>query len=118
MSFAYPLVVAFSQNQLAAPVTDRIKDIESALLYLQRERVSAFDASQTEVPLSSQLQPFLRQEFYNVVRQNRAGVTETSIPAGPNSRQQLDYALSGNVVRVALTQEQQETIKDFGFIFR
>ena len=117
MSFAYPLVVAFSQNQLAAPVADRIKDVESALLYLRREGVSAFDPHEGEQPIAQKLEPFLRHEFYDVVTTSRTG-EETCIQSGRHSLQQLDYVFLGHVVSVPLTSEQQEAVRDFGFDVR
>ncbi len=111
MSLAYPLVVAFSQPQLAAPVQERINAVQSALLYLNREGVSS---------CLSQLKPFLCHEFYQCVDPKNRFLKrdEALIPLGQSGLQKLDYLLSGKVAHIALNPEQQDVIRDLGFEVR
>ncbi len=117
MSFAYPLVVAFSQSQLSAPVSERVNLISSFLLYLRREGVAEQPAPQGNKSLSAHLTPFLSTSFHEAVDSNRAALDggEVYIPIGAEGIQQLDYILEGRVATLELTAEQQEVVRDLGF---
>ena len=120
MSLAYPFVVAFSQNQLTAPVEERINAVESALLYLRREGVPTFEPASASKPLADTLQPFLSRHFYQSVDPKRAALNggEVQIPLGYNGLQQLGYILHGDIVTVELTGEQKDIVRDLGFDVR
>jgi hypothetical protein len=117
MSGAYPLVVAFSQPQLRAPVNERINVISSFLLYLRRESVTEQPTPQGNKSLSALLSPFLSASFHEAVDSNRAALEggEVYIPIGAEGIQQLDYILEGRVATLELTPEQQEVVRDLGF---
>lgn len=121
MSFAFPLVLAFSQSQFASSVEERIKGVTSALLYLRREGVSAVCAV-TKKPtcLENELAPFLSPAFYQAVDTKRAALNggEAQVPTGRHGLREIDYIFSGSVVRVALNEDQQAVIRDLGFDIR
>ena len=122
MSLAKPLVVAFSQNQLAAPVAERINIVESALLYLRREGVPALhdgDTLETR-PLAEELTPFLSPSFYDVADPKRAALNdgEVEIKIGRYGLHEAGYILSGQIVTVELNPEQQQVVAELGFDLR
>ena len=117
MSFAYPLVVAFSQSQLAAPVSERVNLINSFLLYLRREGVADQCPGNGNKSIAARLTPFLCAHFHEAVDANRAALNggEVYIPIGAEGIQQLDYILAGQVATLDLTEEQQDVVRDLGF---
>lgn len=107
MSFAKPLVVAFSLTQLDGPVRERINAVDSALLYLEREGVSAIN----------HLSTFISPAFYVVADAKRAffNTGETAISLSRKGLQEFGYILSGQVGTVSLTDEQRDVVEDLGF---
>lgn len=119
MSLAKPLVIAFSKNQLNKPAQERIEAVESAFLYLRREKVPAvydFEPIETR-PLADELAPFLNLDFYNVADRKRAEFAkgEVEITIGKHGLHEAGYILSGQVVTVELNSDQQDVIQGFGF---
>lgn len=115
MSLAKPLVIAFSQSQLNEPVQGRINAVESAFLYLRREKVPAvYDLEPIETrPLAEELAPFLNRDFYSVADQKRAAFAEgeVEIAIGKYGLHEAGYILSGQVVTVELNPDQQEVVR-------
>lgn len=107
MSNAKPLVLAFSESQLKAPVQERINAVQSVQLYLNRAGVKP----------SGDLSPFLTSLFYCLADTKRAlsKEGEVQISSCPKGLQEFEYITSGEVTKVALTKRQRDFVQDLGF---
>jgi hypothetical protein len=109
MSNVKPLVVAFSEGLLNAPVAERVKAAESALLFLRRE--GATSAAQD-------LAPFLTPAFYLIADTKRdlyASGYDVQVVTRRVGIQEFGYVASGEITRAELTPAQRDVLNDIGF---
>ena len=109
MSNAKPLIVAFSEGLLNAPVAERVKAAESAFLFLRRE--GATSAAQD-------LNPFLTPAFYLIADTKRhlyLSGCDVQVVTRRVGIQEFGYVASGEITRAELTPSQRDVLDDIGF---